>query len=165
MWSLVLASVEVGLATAVSWLLALLLPSLVSHENLLSTLSMAYLGYLQWLSAFLWWFISFWRSSGLLHTVLALWVRVLITLYLADKWWWLSHWKYWLVWLSFLYTVRDNVWSGSGLAMVSKAGMAPFLLVLHCKPYGWVDTINVFQKVVFIFFLLKGKCVIYIPKP
>ena len=36
-----------------------------------------------------------WRRSGLLQTVLALWVRVLITLNLAERWCWLSHCRYW----------------------------------------------------------------------
>ena len=57
-----------------------LTPSLVSCKNLLSILSMAHLGILQLLSAFLRWSISFWGSSSLLHTVLAPWVRVLIML-------------------------------------------------------------------------------------
>ena len=60
-----------GLSASGVLVLILLLPSLVSCENLLSTLSMAHLGYLQLLSAFLRWSISFWRNSGLL--VLALW--------------------------------------------------------------------------------------------
>ena len=90
---------------------------------------MAHLGYLQWLSAFLRWSNSLWRSSGLLHTVLALWVRVLITLYLADKWRWLSHCRYWSMWVGFLYTVMYSVLSASGLTMVSKKGVAPFSLL------------------------------------
>ena len=40
--------------------------------SLNSTLSKAHLGYLHWVSAFLQWSISLQRSSGLLHTVLAL---------------------------------------------------------------------------------------------
>ena len=125
---LVLASV-MGPVPVVSLLLALLLPSLVSCENLLSTMSMVHLGYLHLLSAFLRWSISFWRSSSLWHNVLPLWVMVLITLYVADRWWWLSHCRYWSVWVGFPYTVIDNVLSGSGLTRVSKEGMAPSCLV------------------------------------
>ena len=128
MCPMVLASV-VGPMPVVSWLLALLFPSLVSCDNLPSTLYMAHLGYLQLLIAFLRWSISLWRSSSLLHTVFALWERILITLYLANQWWWLSHCRYWSVWESFLYTVIDNVLSVSGLARVSKKGMAPSCLV------------------------------------
>ena len=50
-----------------------------------STLSKAHLGYLQLVRAFLRFSISFWRSSGLLQTVLALWVRVIMTLYFAER--------------------------------------------------------------------------------
>ena len=39
------------------------------------------------------------------------------------------------------------------------------LVVLHCKPYGWVNSINVFQEVLFVLFLLDDKCVIHIPEP
>ena len=33
----------------------------------------------------------------------------LITLYLLDMAWWLSHCKYWLVWVGFLYTLVDRL--------------------------------------------------------
>ena len=69
------------------------------------------------------------RSSGLLHTVLALWVKVLITLNFAERWWWLSHCRYQSAWVSFLYTVMDRLLSTSGLTMVSKKGMAPSSLL------------------------------------
>ena len=39
----------------------------------------------------------FLSSLGLLHTVWALWERVLMTLNLAERLWWLSHCKYWSV--------------------------------------------------------------------
>ena len=42
-------------------------------------------------------FFSCLSSSGLLHTVWPLWERVLITLHLAERLWWLSHSKYWSV--------------------------------------------------------------------
>ena len=45
---------------------------------------------------------SWFKSSGLVQTILALWVRVLVTLYLATWRWWLSNWKYWCVFLGFL---------------------------------------------------------------
>ena len=47
-------------------------PSEASLEGLLSLLSIlfkAHLLYLHWISAFLRWVFSLWRSSGLLHTV------------------------------------------------------------------------------------------------
>ena len=69
------------------------------------------------------------------------------------------------MWMGFLYTVMDNVFSASGLIIVSKKGMAPFLVVFHCEPYGQVNTINVFQEVLFMFFLLDDKSVSHIPEP
>ena len=124
MWPLVLTSLVAGWAPVVLWLLA---PSEASVEgllSLLSTLSKAHLGYLHWVSAFLRWVFSLWRSSGLLHTVWVLWKSVWITLDLAESWWWLFHCRYWSVWVGFLCTVIDSFPSASGLKMVSKKGMA-----------------------------------------
>ena len=73
-------------------------PSLASLECLLSlfsTLSKAHLGYLHLVRAFLRCSFSFLSSSGLLHTVWALWESVLMTLNLAERLWWLSHFRYW----------------------------------------------------------------------
>ena len=111
-----------GRAPAVPWLLASSETSLDGLLSLFSTLSKAHLGYLNWVSAFLRWTFSFWRRSGLLHTVWALWVRVWITLNFAERWWWLSHCRYWSMWVGFLYTVIDRVPSASGFTMVSKKG-------------------------------------------
>ena len=55
------------------------------------------LGYLHLVRAFLRCSFSCLSSSGLLHTVWALWERVLITLNLPERLWWLSHCKYWSV--------------------------------------------------------------------
>ena len=60
---------------------------------------------------------------------LALCVKVLITLYLAERWWWLFHSKYWSMWVSFLYTPMDNLPSAPGVTIVSKKGMAPSSLL------------------------------------
>ena len=48
-------------------------------------LSKAHLGYLPLVRAFLWWSLSYWSNSGLLHTVLAICERVWITLNLAER--------------------------------------------------------------------------------
>ena len=107
-WPLVLTWLVVGWVPAVPWLFP---PSITPLEGLLShfcTLSKAHFGYLHWVSAFLRWSISLLSSSGLLHTVLALWVRVLVTLNFAERWWWLSHCKYWSKWIGFLYTVKGG---------------------------------------------------------
>ena len=147
-WPFVFTSLVVGWAPAVPWLLATLLTSLVGLVSFFSTLSKAHLGYLQWASAFLRCSISFWSSSGLLQTVFALWVRVFIALYLAERWWWLSHCRYWSMWVGFLYTVIDSLPSASGLTCSIQEGDETILLVVfHCKLYGWVNTINVLKEV------------------
>ena len=125
MWSLFLTSLVAGWAFVVP-------PSvtcLIYLLSLFSTLSKDHLGYLHLVRAFLRWSLSCWSSSGLLHTVEALWERVWITLNLAERSWWLSYCKYWSVWVGFLYTVVDCVPSASGLTMVSKKGMDPSSLL------------------------------------
>ena len=114
-----------------SWLAvwALLVPpSTTCLEDLLSLpsiLSKAHLGYLHLVRAFLRWSFSFWSNSGLLHTVEALWERVWMTLNLAERWWWLSHCRYWSVCVGFLYTDMDREPSAFGLTIISKKGMDP----------------------------------------
>ena len=102
MWPLLLTSL---VAAGVPLVPSLLTPSMASLEDLLSlfsTLSKAHLGYLHWVRAFLRCSFSCLSNSGLLHTVLALWERVLITLNLAERLWWLSDCRYWSVWVGFL---------------------------------------------------------------
>ena len=75
------------------------------------------------------------RSSGVVHTVLALWVRVPMTLYLADRL--LSHCKYLSVWMGLWYTAIEREWSTWGMTKVSKKGIAPL---------SWLpSTVNVDQ--------------------
>ena len=118
-----------------SWLAdwALLLPpSLTCLEDLLSlfsTLSKTHIGYLQLVRAFLRWSFSFWSNSGLLHTVEALWERVWMTLNLAERWWWLSHCKYWSVCVGFpVYSYGQrtiNLWFNNSV----QKGMEPSSLL------------------------------------
>ena len=68
---------------------------------------------------------SFWSSSGSVQTVLALWVSVPMTLYLAERLWWLSHCRYWSVWVGLQYTVIDKDLSARGVTKVSRKGIAP----------------------------------------
>ena len=111
------------------WLLTPSMASLEDLFSLFSTLSKAHLGYLHWLRAFLRHSFSCLSDSGLLYTVLALWERVLITLNLAERLWWLFHCRCWSVWVGFLYTVMDRLPFSSGSTMVSKKGMEPSSLL------------------------------------
>ena len=129
MWLLLLTSLVLAGVPLVPLLLT---PSMASLEDLLSlfsTLSKAHWGYLHWVRAFLRCSFSCLSNSGLLHTVLALWERVLITLNLAERLWWLSHCRYWSVWVGFLYTVMDRPPFSSGFTMVPKKGMEPSSLL------------------------------------
>ena len=64
------------------------------------------------------------------HMCLALCKRVLMILYLFAMAWWLSHCKYWLVWVGFLYTVVARLPSLCGVTKVSKKGIDPSPLVV-----------------------------------
>ena len=164
MWPLVLTSLVTAQAPVVPWLLTPSIVSLVDLLSLFSTLSKAYLGYLPLVRAFLRWSISCWSNSGLLHTVLTLWERELMTLNLAVRWWWLSHCRYWSVCVGFLYTVMDRLPSDSGLTNGVQEGDGPILfLVLHCKPDGRVNTVNVLKEVLFVDLLVDDKGVIHKP--
>ena len=60
----------------------------------------------------------------------------------------------------------DSVPAASGLTMVSKKGMDPSLLVvLHCKPYGRVNTVYVLKEALFVDFLVDDKGIIHKPAP
>ena len=132
MWPLILTLLVTAWAPVVPWLLAPSMTSVVDLLSLFSTLSKTHLGYLHLVGAFLRWCFSCWSNSGLLHTVFALWERVWMTQNLAEKWWWLSHCKYWSVCVGFLYTVMARLPSALGLTVVSKKGMNPFFQL----PFG-----------------------------
>ena len=120
----------VPLFSSLVLLLLLLFVALVSSQLLLITLFctilMAQLGYLHLPRASLRCFNSSLRSSGVLQTTLALWVSIPMTLYLEDKLWWLSHCKYWSVWVGFQYTWKERELSARGVTRVSRKGIAPF---------------------------------------
>ena len=120
-WSLLL----VGLLP-LSWRLLLLESSQLLFKNLLCTLLMVQWGYLHLTKAFLRCCSSLWRSSGPVQTVLALWVSVPMTLYLADRLWWLSHCKPWSVCMGLWYTVIERELSVCSVIKVSRKGMATF---------------------------------------
>ena len=95
-WLLLLPPVCVAgtwLLLLLFWLVGLLLlwSSQLLFNTLFCTLLMAKAGQLHFPMAFLRYVNSFWKSSGSVQTVLALWVSVPMTLYLAERLWWLSH--------------------------------------------------------------------------
>ena len=109
------------------WCRLLLLESAqLLFKSLLCTLLMAPWGFLHLTKAFLRCCSSLWRSSGPVHTVFALWVSVPMTIYLADRLWWLSHCKYWSVCVGLWYTVMERELSACGDIKVSRKGVAPF---------------------------------------
>ena len=68
-----------------AWVLLLPLSCLLPFIALICTLFMAYLGHLHLMKASLRCFNSSLRSSGVVQTVLGLWVSVPMTLYLAER--------------------------------------------------------------------------------
>ena len=73
--------------------------------------------------------------SWLGQTFFALCSNELITLYLLAIAWWLSHCKYWLVWVGFLYIEVDKLPSLFAVIKVSRKGIDPSTLVfstVHC---------------------------------
>ena len=64
-------------------------------------------------------------GQSLEHTTLDLCVRVLITLYLQARLWWLYHWRYKSVVVGFLQTQVVRVPSYFGVTNVSRNGMEP----------------------------------------
>ena len=85
----------------------------------------AHLGYLHCVRASSRCFNSSFSSWELEQTALALCVRVLITLYLQARLWWLSHCRYWSEWVGFLYTLVVSVPSSWGVTKMSTKGMEP----------------------------------------
>ena len=109
-----------------TWELLLPSTSQLLFVNLLCILVMAHLGYMHLTKASLRCSNSSLKSPCVGHAILALWVCVPMTLYLAERLLWLSHCKYWSVWVGFQYTVTLNKLSALGLTKVSRNGIAPF---------------------------------------
>ena len=68
--------------------------------------------------------------------------------------------------MGFLYTVKDRepstLWFDNS---IQEGDGAILLVVLYCKPYGRVNTVDVLKEALFISFLVDDKGVIYIPVP
>ena len=93
--------------------------------DVIFALFIAQSGYPHLVSAWCKCFSSCCNSSGLEQMVLALWWRVPTTPYLDVIVWLLSHFRYWSVWVGFLYTVVFKVPSSLGVMRMSRKGMEP----------------------------------------
>ena len=100
--------------------------SQLPFNTLFCTLFMAHLGYLHLTDAFLRCCNSSSESPGVVQRDLALWVSVPMTLYLAERLLWLSHCKYWSVWVGLQYTIMLRELTAFGWTKVSRKGIAPF---------------------------------------
>ena len=100
-------------------------------------LDRAQFGYLHLFRALLRWSSSSCSRCWLEQTVFALCFTVLITLNLADRWWWPFHCKNWSICVAFLYTDVNREPSDWGITIVSKKGMDPS--VLASSVVKWMD--------------------------
>ena len=148
-----------------TWLVPL--SSQLPFITLFCTLFMANLGYLHLTRASLRWCTTpHLKSPSVVHTVLALWVSVPMTLYLTERLWWLSHCKYWSVWVGLWYTFMLRELTASGLTKVPRKEIVPFSwLPLTCELYTWINTIHMIQKKFLISLLLDDPSVIHKPVP
>ena len=85
-------------------------------------LCMAQEGYLHAVSALSTYFNSSFSCSWLEQMLVALCNKELITLYLLAMEWWLSHCRYWFVWVGFLYMEVDKLPSSWTVTRVSRKG-------------------------------------------
>ena len=133
LYGTVMEPLHVGL---LFWLLFLLfLRALIFVFILL----MAQIGYLHSTKASWICFCSSSNNSWLEHMSLALCSNDLITLYLLDTAWWLSHFRYWLVSVGFLYTFVCRLPSLFGVIRVSRNGMDPSSLVFSTVNLMWLS--------------------------
>ena len=106
---------------------------LVGALILFFTLLRAQVGYLFLVRIFCRCSSSSFNSCWVEHTALALWGKVLTTLYLAAMVWWLSHCRYKSVCIVFLYTFVLKLPSEYGVTKVSKKTWIHLPCVVHSK--------------------------------
>ena len=104
----------------------------------------AHARHLHLLNAVFRWPSSFFSSRWLEKTVLALCLRVLITLNFAERWWWLFQCKCKSVCVGLLYTDANRELSGWGITHVSRKGKSPICFsILCCELNVWVYAVDV----------------------
>ena len=125
---------------------------------------MAHLGYLDLSRASLRCCNSSFRSSGEVHTTLALWVSVPMTLYLADRLMMTIPFKYWSVWMDFVINFYAKVvvclWFDQG---IKKRDSPIFLIIYDSELYSRINTVNMIQKKFFMGLLFDDPYVIHKP--
>ena len=129
MWPLVLTSLVAGWVPVVPWLLASSETLLEGLLSLFSTLTKAHLGYLHWVSALLRWAFLFGEKLRIATYCLGPIGKGVDNTKLGWEVWWLSHCRYWSVWVGFLYIVMDRFPSVSGFTTLPKKGMTPSSLL------------------------------------
>ena len=132
---------------------------------LMLALFKAHTGYLHLLSACLRWSSSSLGSWLLEQTVFALCLKVLITLNLADRWWWLSHCKCKFVCVGlFVHRCKERIirlWHHYCI----QEGDGPICFTIFCCKFDvWVH-LDVLQKYFFLCRIYDHKSVIYISHP
>ena len=146
-----------------TWVLPL--SSQLPFITLFCTLFMTQLGYLHLTSASLRCYNSSSKSPGVLQTDLALWASVPMTLYLADRLWWLSHCKYWSVSVGLQCTLI----LGNCLPLVwtryQEKGSPILLITFNSELYAWFYTVDMIQEKLFMGLLLNDKSAIHKPVP
>ena len=130
------------------------------------TLCMAQEGYLHVVNASSMCVNSSFFCSWLEQMLLALCNKEFITLNLLAMEWWLSHCKYWLVWVGFLYMEVDKLPSSFTVTRVSRKGRNPSALVFSAV--NWIFSSKLFKcwknsSLCAVF--LDDKSVIHIPLP
>ena len=125
-------------------------------------LFMAHIGYLYSIKASCICFCSCSNNSWLEHMFLGLCSKELITLYLLDMAWWLSHFRYWLVWVGFLYTFVCRLPSLLGVIKLSKNGIPG---VFNCEFDVAVNGVFMVEKLFFVWCFQDDKGIIYISFP
>ena len=100
------------------------------------TLCMAHEGYLHIVNASSTYVNFSFFCSWLEQMLFALCNKEFITLYLLAIEWWLSHCKYWFVWVGFLYMEVDKLPSSSTVTRVSRKGSDPSALVFSAV--NWI---------------------------
>ena len=140
--------------------------SLDDLYSLVSTLSKVHVGYLHWVRAFPEVFLFLFEQLRIAAHSSGPVGKVLITLNLAKSLWWLSHCKYWSVWVGFLYTVMDRLPSTSGFTMVSKKGIDPSSLLSSTVNFMAGSRLLMCHRKSFLLTsLVHDKGVIYKPVP